>query len=283
MQKLIDALSRHPQLPEPARWNLCREVLQTLVLKSIFASPAGRSLVFQGGTCLRLCHQLKRYSEDLDFSLIEKTPGYSFQKLHQAILRDLARQGFDAGGSSAGEKVVQKAFVRIAGLPRLFGFSVPEDQKLGIKIEVDTRPPAEGRRESFFVSRWGELFPILKYDLPTLFAGKALALLFRPYDRGRDYYDLIWFMGQKIRGNAAYFQAGAAQAGGKTSVKTWEDVLKEVGEKADRVSSAALLRDLRPFLEDPTDAAWLGRYQEVFHQLLREQPTQRTASSEPGN
>ena len=274
MQKLVDTLKQYPSLPEPARWNLCREVLQVLVLKSVFASSAGRWLTFQGGTCLRICHQLKRYSEDLGFSLTLKHRAYSFEKLHQTVLKDLLRQGFEVSGAASTDKVVQKAFVRIAGLPRQFGFAMPADQKLAVKIEVDTRPPAGGKRESFFVSKWGELFPILKYDLPTLFAGKALALLFRPYDRGRDYYDLIWFLSQKVQGNMAYFKAGSTQQSKAhpLSVKTWKDVLIEVGKKVEHVSPAALLRDLRPFLEDPADETWLRRFPDVYHQLLRELP-----------
>jgi hypothetical protein len=131
--------------------------------------------------------------------------------------------------------------------------------------------------ETYFVSKLGELFPILQYDLPTLFAGKALAILFRPYDRGRDYYDLIWFLSRRITGNMAYLTSGWSQATRKPlpTGTNWKDVLLMVKEKVKKVEPPALLKDLRPFLEDPADAAWIAKYPDVFEQLLREQPDLR--------
>jgi predicted nucleotidyltransferase component of viral defense system len=287
MQKLITLLEGHSARSELERWNLCREYLQVIILKSIFGSSFGRSLVFQGGTCLRICYNLKRYSEDLDFSLVDKA-GYSFPRLHAVVLKELSHQGFDVGGSVSEDKVVQKAvsthpatarsavsraFVRIGGFPRQFGFSMPSGQKLAIKLEVDVHPPEHGVRETFFVSRMNEIFPILKYDLPTLFAGKALALLLRPYERGRDFYDLIWFLSRHAAGNMAYLKSGLAQApvGGKIhhSIETWEAALTEVAKKVDHVKPSILIKDLRPFLEDPSDLQWLKDYPKVFRQLIQ--------------
>ena len=232
----------------------------------------GRSLVFQGGTCLRFCHNLKRYSEDLDFSLERREARYSFEKLHQGVLLDLSRQGYEVSGSASTDKVVQKAFVRVAGLPGQFGFSMPKDQKLAIKLEVDVRPPNGGGVETYFVSRWGELFPVLQYDLPTLLAGKILAILFRPYDRGRDYYDLIWFLGRHIKANMAYLKSGWIQHSKSSQgmPQRWDEALSKVSKKVKKISPAALLKDLRPFLEDPADAAWIEKYPDVYQQLLQD-------------
>ena len=276
MQKLIDVLKEHSSLPEPARWNLCREYLQIIVLKSIFGSAMGRDLVFQGGTCLRLCHNLKRFSEDLDFSRAGQDSHYAFEKLHKGVLTDLHRQGYAVSGNCAQDKIVQKAFVRVAGLPESFGFSMTKDQKLAIKIEVDVRPPQAGVMETYFVSKLGELFPVLQYDLPTLFAGKVLAVLFRPYDRGRDYYDLIWFLSRRITGNMPYLMSGWSQATRNPlpARTSWKEILLKVKEKVKKVDASSLLKDLRPFLEDPADAAWIAKYPDVFEQLLREQPDQ---------
>src|SRR3989344_2821933 len=215
MQKLIDLLKAAAFPSELEKWNFCREYLQLVVLRSIFNSPMGAALVFQGGTCLRICHHLKRYSEDLDFSLENRGVHYSFKALHAGILKDLSRLGFEAGGKCSEDKVVQKAFVRVGGLPQRLGFALPANQKLAIKVTVDARPPRHGVRETHFVSRMSEFFPVLKYDLPTLFAGKVLAVLLRPYERGRDFYDLLWFLTQRVPGNLAYFQSGFAQAGGQ--------------------------------------------------------------------
>ena len=46
---------------------LLREYLQFLILEIIFSSNISTKLSFLGGTCLRIVHGIKRFSEDLDF------------------------------------------------------------------------------------------------------------------------------------------------------------------------------------------------------------------------
>lgn len=292
MQKLLALIKQAGPAPDLARWNLCREYLQARMLQSVFATPAGRSLTFQGGTCLRICHQLGRYSEDLDFSLERggrtdtragrvSARAVSLAQIHSSVLRDLARRGFEVDGKVQDEKVVQKAWVRVGGLPGRVGLSYPANQKLSIKIEIDTRPPDRGVREMHFVSRMDIDFHVLKHDLATLFAGKLLALFHRPYERGRDYYDLLWFLGRRIEGNVAYLNAGMAQsfdsaqdkAGkGDAPFKTWREALRAVAPKAEKVDGARLAEDLERFLEDPSERTRLRNYPEAFRQLFRDLP-----------
>ncbi len=273
MQKLLDLLKAAAPASELEKWNFCREYLQLVVLRSVFNTPTGASLAFQGGTCLRICHQLRRYSEDLDFSLLKKNARYSMRDLHASALKDLARLGYDVSGNFSEDKVVQKAFIRIGGLPERVGLTLPPNQKLSIKLEVDVRPPARGVVETHFVARMNELFPVLKYDLPTLFAGKALAILLRPYERGRDYYDLIWFLSQRVAGNLAYFQNGLAQSKKQNiTCRSWQEVLAKIEKKVTALDTGSLTKDLRPFLEDPSDLRWLKDFPAVFKKLLPEQP-----------
>src|SRR3990167_1823013 len=48
-----------------------REEYEMLILKEIYESEFGSSLMFKGGTALRLVYNSARFSEDLDFTLIE--------------------------------------------------------------------------------------------------------------------------------------------------------------------------------------------------------------------
>ena len=48
---------------------IVREFWETVILKGLFDSPDGKSLIFKGGTALRLVYGSPRFSEDLDFSL----------------------------------------------------------------------------------------------------------------------------------------------------------------------------------------------------------------------
>ncbi|MDO8644293.1 MAG: nucleotidyl transferase AbiEii/AbiGii toxin family protein, partial [bacterium] len=158
-------------LPAEAVWNTAREYLQVLTLKLIYQSAAGHVLSFMGGTSLRICYDLKRYSEDLDFALDDTKRPYSFSRLMEHLQKELRLLGFDVAANVHEDKIVQKAFLKFAGLPQALGLQgMGKEQKLHIKLEVDIRPPllGTGDRESFFVNRFGEIFPILKHTLPTL-------------------------------------------------------------------------------------------------------------------
>ncbi len=267
-RKIIEELRRR-NLPTTDQdvLNVLREYLQTLVLKMVFQSPFGGSLSFMGGTALRICHGIKRYSEDLDFCRDGKKESYRFANLMDVLARELKLRGFDIDSSFQENKIVQKGFLRFAGLGRAFdlrGFQ--EDQKLHVKLEVDVNPLPlkKGERESFFVNRFQEIFPILKHNLPTLFAGKILALLHRPYSRGRDYYDLIWYLSRKTELNLSYLNRG-------TKGKKFKDVpqvMKAVEQQVKKAGASDILKDVGRFLEDPSEQQWILNYEQVFRQFI---------------
>ncbi len=247
--------------------NTTREYLQVLLLKMIYQSSFGSALSFMGGTSLRICYDLKRYSEDLDFALDDKPRSYKFSSLIQTLKRELELQGFEVSENFHEEKIVQKAFLSFSGLSQALELkSFGKDQKIHIKLEVDTKPTPlkKGERESFFVTRFQEIFPILKHTLPTLFAGKILAIFLRPYARGRDYYDLIWYLTRKTGLNLSFLNRGLKEQ----SFKTREEVFKALRKKIQEVDPALILKDISRFLEDPTEAQWVSRYLELFDQLL---------------
>lgn len=246
--------------------NLAREYLQILALKFIYHSRFGVSLSFTGGTCLRICYDLKRYSEDLDFSLDGGRFSYSFASLILAAKKEFELLGYELSANVHEEKTVQKAFLSFAGLPNILGLrTFQKGQKIHVKLEVDTHPPVlkKGDRESFFVSRFGEIFPILKHTLPTLFAGKVLALLYRPYARGRDYYDLIWYLSQRIELNIDYLNRGARKKFEKRA-----DVIAALREKVSKAKPSMILKDIGWFLENPGEREWIENYQDLFDQLV---------------
>ena len=57
---------------------IVREEYEILLLKEIFESEYGTKLVFKGGTTLRLAYGSPRYSEDLDFTMLEEFGAKSF-------------------------------------------------------------------------------------------------------------------------------------------------------------------------------------------------------------
>ncbi len=64
------------------------EVFEIEVLEKLKNAKFLKSLVFAGGTMLRLCYELNRYSTDLDFWFIHKTDQKSyFNKLKEYLLK----------------------------------------------------------------------------------------------------------------------------------------------------------------------------------------------------
>ena len=273
-QLIAEFKSRRPCPTEEELVNLAREFLQVLLLKLIFQSKFGASLSFMGGTALRICHDLKRYSEDLDFALDglkdglkeESKASYRFDALVEFLKKELSLSGFSTTTNVHDEKIVQKAMVSFEKLGEVLGWkSFRQGQKMHIKLEVDVRPISlkKGERESFFVHRFGEIFPILRHTLPTLFAGKILAILHRPYARGRDYYDLIWYLSRKTELNIDYLNRGIQ----KEKFSSVPEVYKALSKKIQEVQPEVILKDIGRFLEDSREIDWISHYGELFDQL----------------
>ena len=238
--------------------NTLREYLQALVLRSFYESEAFRCLTFVGGTALRFLHGLPRFSEDLDFSLVSPE-GYAGQAWMAKVKRDLALAGFTPEVTWTDRKTVHTGWVRLCGLLREAGLSPLADEKLAIKVEVDTRPPEGGHCERQIVTR--HLSVLLQYDdPPSLMAGKLHALTTRRYAKGRDWYDLVWYLSQRppVAPNLTLLENALNQTQGEKHVdaRQWREAVRS---RLLVMDVKALLEDVGPFLERPQDASMITR------------------------
>lgn len=238
--------------------NVLREYLQALTLRSLHESEAFQCLVFVGGTALRFLHGLPRFSEDLDFSLVSPA-GYAGHDWMAKLKRDLTFAGFTPEIAWNDRKTVHTGWIRLRGLLHDAGLSPLADEKLAIKVEIDTRPPAGGHCERRIVTR--HLSYLLQYHDPSsLMAGKLHAVLTRRYAKGRDWYDLIWYLSQRppIAPNLTLLQNALDQTQGADSIDSgrW---LELVRARLLMVDVKALIDDVGPFLERPADAALITR------------------------
>ena len=135
------ALQLAGKAPPGQQRNVLREYLQAHVLYSLQLVRAFERIAFVGGTALRFLYGLHRYSEDLDFSL-EHAKGYSFGRLLNRVESDLTNAGFDVTMHPHEGDPIHSAFVRLPGLLYEAGLSPHRTEKLSVKIEIDTRPPA---------------------------------------------------------------------------------------------------------------------------------------------
>ena len=147
-----------------------------------------------GGTALRFLYGIPRFSEDLDFALEDADADYDFAETRSV------RYGRSSSVRATRRKpryphaaTVNKAFIGFPGLEHALGLSPHAERVFSVKIEVDTNPPAGAQIEVTTVRRFATL-RLTHHDKPSLLAGKAAALLLRDWIKGRDVYDLVWYL-----------------------------------------------------------------------------------------
>lgn len=236
-----------------ARLNLLREYLQAYILRVMHDAGVFRSVAFVGGTALRFLYGLPRFSEDLDLSAV-RGEGPPFSGLLKKIKGELTLAGYDVAVNYDDETTVRSAFVKFSGLLREAGLTGHKDQKLSIKIELDSNPPEGAGVEVRVVNKY---FPIAfqTYDVPSLFAGKAHCVFARKYIKGRDFFDIGWYLSKWpglspniILLNNALKQTG--WKGGPIAAGGWRDIIYE---KTARTDWEKVRRDVENFLENPSD------------------------------
>ena len=189
-----------------------REYIQNYVLWLMQKEGLNTRLFFMGGTALRFLWRIGRFSEDLDFSAGPGWEPEEFTGAMRKIEKGLAAAGYDVYLHLGKEKTVQRAVFRFAELLAELGLVGRREQKLSIALEVDTKPPGGATGAKTLVNVH---IPVLiqHHDLPSLLAGKAAALLTREYIKGRDYFDLFWFLSKwpELEPNPLMFRNALAQ------------------------------------------------------------------------
>ncbi len=268
MKDYLAELVRAAPTPGYAR-NAAREYVQARILGALQRAGAMIPLAFHGGTALRFLFAAARYSEDLDFALERERSRYDFRAYLQAIRRELAAEGYALELKVNDRKVVHSAFVRFPGLLYELALSPHRDEILAVKIEVDTNPPAGAELTTTVVRRHLTL-QLQHHDRASLLAGKLHALLQRPFIKGRDLYDLMWYLSDPAWPppnltllNNALRQTG--WPGEPFTERTWRDAVRK---RLEGVTWTHVVDDVRPFLEPGADLNVLTR--ENLLRLLQE-------------
>jgi predicted nucleotidyltransferase component of viral defense system len=217
-------------------------------------------LAFQGGTALRFLYSIRRYSEDLDFALERPDRGYNFESYLRAIRSDLQREGYAIEIKANAQRVVHSAFVRFPGLLFEMGLSPHSNEVLAVKVEVDTNPPPGAVLATTIVRRHVTLH-LQHHDPASLLAGKLHAVLQRTYPKGRDFYDLFWYLSDPAwpSPNFALLNNALRQtnwSGGELSGESWRAPVLDRVQNADW---SRIVADVQPFLEDTSEIDLLTR------------------------
>ena len=186
-----------------------REILQEIVLLGLSRAGFFDHALFYGGTALRILHGLDRFSEVLDFSLIVPDETFDLSTYEDAVIEALHSFGFEVTIQMKNtESNIKSAFLKGNTSQHLLNIEAPDDivktfgqgRLVKIKFEVDTQPPLdfESEKKTLLVP---SPFTINTMTLPSLFAGKMPAILCRNWStrpKGRDWYDLVWYISQGV-------------------------------------------------------------------------------------
>lgn len=209
------------------RENAIKEIVQEIALAGLSRGGFFTKAAFYGGTCLRIFHGLNRFSEDLDFALLEKDLDFKLDEYFPSLKKEFESYGLDIDIESKKKDAtseVQSAFLKGNTLMLMMSFfpksedarKIFSNQKIKIKFEIDTDNPSGGTTE-FKYKMLPAPYEIQVFDEPTLFAGKIHAILCREYKhriKGRDYYDYLFYIGKGSAFNLKYLENKLKNTGG---------------------------------------------------------------------
>lgn len=233
---------------------IVREYLQARILESYQNSGAFASWVFVGGTALRFLYSMPRFSEDLDFSLTAADTEDNFETLMKKIKKDFEAENYDITIKAKETKAVKSAFVRFRGLLYEMGLSPLESETVSIKVEIDTNPP-EGANFQTSIVRRHILLNLQHYDKSSLLAGKLHALFCRKYVKGRDVYDLVWYLSDRTwpGPNITLLNNALKQTNWTGPQITEDNWRKTLAEKLAHFDWGGIIADLKPFIEKQSE------------------------------
>lgn len=193
-----------------------KEILQEIVLYSLSNTDFFQQALFLGGTSLRILYQLPRFSEDLDFQLNSPNENFKWEKYFKKITQACELFGVEPEviDRSKVSSNVKKMFVKDNSIGKLLElkFHHHTRQKLRIKLEIDINPPQGSQKEANYLT-FPAAHSVISVDKATNFAGKCHALLCRKYVKGRDWFDFLWYVDNKVQINWDYLKNSLQQNG----------------------------------------------------------------------
>lgn len=188
MSDLIEQRLKNYQLKSAEQeLNALKEIAQELILCALSETGFFHEVYFLGGTSLRIIHGIKRFSEDLDFSLLKINDNFPFNSYIEKAKEVLLQFGLDMDVVKRNnDSFIKTRQLKNDSLKQKISFPTDEKlKKIVIKLELDTNPLEGVTTEESFLD-FPRYHKILNADLSSIFAGKINAILTRSFDKGRD-------------------------------------------------------------------------------------------------
>ncbi len=250
-------MSRYEYRTKEEELNTLHEVMQQVTLAGLYRGGFFTKAAFYGGTCLRIFHKLPRFSEDMDFSLLQKNELFNLEDYFDSVIEEFKALGREVTIERKQKKIetpIESAFLKDS--TEIYNVKFQTDRTVKIKIEVDKDPPLLFKTENRLLLHPFS-FMTNCFTLPNLFAGKMHALIFRKWRgrvKGRDWFDFEWYVRNNIKLNFNHFKERAAQSENDASMRNLsrEDFIKLLKERLASIDINLVKEDIRPFLKDRT-------------------------------
>ena len=260
--------------------NAVKEIMQEVVLCGLSRAGFFQKAAFYGGTALRVFYGLDRFSEDLDFTLTAPDPEFDLSEYFPTLRKEVAAYGLNVEieeKEKTTESAIRSAFLKGNTKEHLLLFydtdpaagRIPDNEKIRIKFEVDTNPPAGAGFEHKY-----RLLPapyeVTLYDMPSLFAGKVHAVICRAWKnrvKGRDLYDYVFYLSRGVALNTEHLKNRLVQSDSWNAEEPFsiEDAKKLLFDRFEQIDFEQAKEDVRPFIRDAASIdIW---YKDFFKQI----------------
>jgi len=258
-----------------------REIIQEIALLGLWRGKFFDKAAFYGGTALRILYGLDRFSEDLDFTLLQPLDDFDLGSFGSHLEKELKGFGFEMyveQKNRAAKSPVQSAFLKAETFSQMLVIEtgeeilrqIPKGQMIKIKLEVDTNPPPDFSTETRYLLT-PVPFPVRTVTLPDLFAGKMHAVLFRRWQtrvKGRDWYDLVWYISHHPELHLHHLEERMRQTGDWNSTEelTESEFFSVLHSTIDALDINKAREEVAPFVKDPEMLSIWSR--EFFHDIV---------------
>ena len=234
--------------------NAVHEVMQQFALAGLARGGFFEKAAFYGGTALHLFYGLPRFSEDMDFSLLKEEETFNFEDYFDAIRNEFSLAGKDVSVELKHKAIhptaIESAFLKETSAVFDLGFTTKKQVR--VKLEIDIKPPLKFVTEEKLLlqpsSCWVKVFA-----LDCLLAGKVHAALFRAWRnrvKGRDWYDLEWYIRNGVACNLRHLAERTKATSHESDLSSSEAVIEAFRSRIDSIDFELAKSDVRPFLKD---------------------------------
>ena len=249
-----------------------REIMQEITLAALSRTDFFEKAGFYGGTALRIFYGLDRFSEDLDFSLLEAYDTFSLEPYFSSIQMEFEALGIMVSiKEKTKQSTIESAFLKTETLwtelvleDVIQQTGVKSNKSIKIKFEVDCKPPLGFKTEEKLLVRPFSFY-VRCFTRPCLFAGKLHALLYRKWNKrvkGRDWYDLEWYIKQGIPLDVRHFLSRSMDNEDWVGqYRSSDQILDLLNHKIESVSFTNIKEDVVRFIKDENVLSiWSAQY-----------------------